>query len=134
MVASGLNDRYTVPVDIIKAALDMQEFLDDLKKERMHQGLPHFEARIGIHSGPVVAGVVGLSKFTYDIWGDTVNIAARMEANCDPGLINVSEETYRLIKYNFKCRYRGKISAKNKGEIDMYYVESKVGKSVPTFA
>jgi len=122
MVASGLNDRYSVPLDIVKAALDMQEFLDDLKVDRIRQGIPHFEARIGIHSGPVVAGVVGLSKFTYDIWGDTVNIAARMEANCEPGQINVSEETYRLIKYNFKCRYRGKISAKNKGEIDMYYV------------
>ena len=134
MVASGLNDRYSVPLGIVKAALDMQEFLDDLKVDRIREGLPYFEARIGIHSGPVVAGVVGLSKFTYDIWGDTVNIAARMEANCEPGQINVSEETYRLIKYNFKCRYRGKISAKNKGEIDMYYVESKVGQSVPTFA
>ncbi len=134
MVACGLNDRYSVPLDIVKAALDMQEFLDDLKADRMRQGVPYFEARIGIHSGPVVAGVVGLSKFTYDIWGDTVNIAARMEANCEPGQINVSEETYRLIKYNFKCKYRGKISAKNKGEIDMYYVESKVGQSVPTFA
>ena len=134
MVASGLTDRYSVPVDIIKAAMDMQEFLEDLKKEKIRQGLPYFEARIGIHSGPVVAGVVGLNKFAYDIWGDTVNIAARMEANCEPGQINISEETYRLVKYNFNCHYRGKINAKNKGHIDMYYVENKVNKVVPSFA
>ncbi len=133
MVAHGLKDRVTVPLDIIKAAIDMQEFLEDLKAEKMRQGLPYFEARIGIHSGPVVAGVVGLNKFAYDIWGDTVNIAARMEANCDPGKVNISEKTYSLVKYNFNCRYRGKISAKNKGQIDMYYVESKVTKSVPSF-
>ena len=112
----------------------MQEFLEDLKVEKIRQGLPYFEARIGIHSGPVVAGVVGLNKFAYDIWGDTVNIAARMEANCDPGKVNISEKTYGLVKYNFNCRYRGKISAKNKGQIDMYYVESKVVKAVPSFA
>jgi len=134
MVASGLSDRYTLPLDIIKAGMDMQEFLEDLKKERIRQGLPYFEARIGIHSGPVVAGVVGLNKFAYDIWGDTVNIAARMEANCEPGQINISEETYRLVKYNFNCHYRGKINAKNKGHIDMYYVENKVSKAVPSFA
>jgi len=114
MVASGLTDRYSVPVDIIKAAMDMQEFLEDLKKEKIRQGLPYFEARIGM--------------------GDTVNIAARMEANCEPGQINISEETYRLVKYNFNCHYRGKINAKNKGHIDMYYVENKVNKVVPSFA
>ena len=133
MVAHGLRERVSVPVDIIKAAIDMQEFLEDLKVEKVRQGLPYFEARIGIHSGPVVAGVVGLNKFAYDIWGDTVNIAARMEANSDPGKVNISEKTYGLVKYNFNCRYRGKISAKNKGQIDMYYVESKVTKAVPSF-
>jgi len=133
MVASGLSDRYTLPLDIIKAAGDMQEFLEDLKKEKIKQGVPYFEARIGIHSGPVVAGVVGLNKFAYDIWGDTVNIAARMESNCEPGQINISEETYRLVKYNFNCHYRGKINAKNKGHIDMYYVENKVEKVIPSF-
>ena len=133
MVADGLNERKNIPLNIIKAALDMQEFLEDTKQAKMQQGLPYFEARIGIHTGPVVAGVVGLNKFAYDIWGDTVNIAARMEANCEAGQINISEETYRLVKYNFNCLYRGKISAKNKGQIDMYYVESRVNKSVPSF-
>ena len=100
--------------------------MEDYKKERMVKGLPFFEARIGIHTGAVVAGVVGVKKFAYDIWGDTVNIAARMEANAGVGRINISEETYRQIKYNFECSYRGKIEAKNKGFIDMYHVEQPI--------
>lgn len=126
MCASGLTNKRTMPVNIIKAALEMQEFLEDYKKERMVKGLPFFEARIGIHTGPVVAGVVGVKKFAYDIWGDTVNIAARMEANAGVGKVNISEETYRQIKYNFECRHRGKIEAKNKGFIDMYHVEQPI--------
>ncbi|RMG83193.1 MAG: hypothetical protein D6714_10140, partial [Bacteroidetes bacterium] len=124
--ASGLVDRKTIPTNLIKAALEMQEFLDDLKKEKMRKNEPFFEARIGIHTGPVVAGVVGLKKFAYDIWGDTVNIAARMEANCEAGRVNVSESTYRLIKYNYQCQYRGKVAAKGKGMVDMYYVEKEI--------
>ena len=133
MVASGLTERRQMPLNIIKAALEMQEFLEDLKRTNIKKGRPYFEARIGIHSGPVVAGVVGINKFAYDIWGDTVNIAARMETNCEAGKINISEATYRLIKYNFDCQYRGKIQAKNKGQIDMYYVNKPVYKngSVP---
>ncbi len=126
MCASGLTNKRTMPVNIIKAALEMQEFLEDYKKERMVKGLPFFEARIGIHTGPVVAGVVGVKKFAYDIWGDTVNIAARMEANAGVGKVNISEETYRQVKYNFECRHRGKIEAKNKGYIDMYHVEQPI--------
>ncbi len=78
--------------------------------------------RIGINSGEVVAGIVGVRKFSYDIWGDTVNIAARMEQNSEEGKINISASTYELIKDKYPCIYRGKIEAKNKGSIDMYYV------------
>jgi class 3 adenylate cyclase len=89
------------------------------------QNLPAFEMRIGIHTGPVIAGVVGIRKFVYDIWGDTVNLAAQMEQRGEVGKINISGNTYALVKGDFLCTYRGKIPAKNKGEIDMYYVEKK---------
>lgn len=124
MAASGLSDRKTLPTNIVKAALEMQEFLDEIKAEKQAKGLPFFEARIGLHTGPVVAGVVGVKKFAYDIWGDTVNIASRMEANCEAGRVNISETTYNLVRYNFNSEHRGKIMAKNKGEVDMYYVKA----------
>ena len=82
--------------------------------------------RIGIHTGPVVAGIVGVKKFQYDIWGDTVNLAARMEQNSEAGKINISGSTYKLVKDKFNCTYRGKIEAKNKGEVEMYFVDSIV--------
>ena len=94
--ASGLSDMNASPSDMVKAALEIQDFLQGLKAERLGQGLPFFEARAGIHIGPVVAGVVGAKKFAYDIWGDTVNTAARMEEACDTGHVNVSEDAYRL--------------------------------------
>ena len=78
---------------------------------------------IGIHSGSVVAGIVGVKKFAYDIWGDTVNTAARMEQNSEAGKINISQTTYGLVKDNFTCTYRGEIEAKNKGKLKMYFVE-----------
>jgi class 3 adenylate cyclase len=85
-----------------------------------------FQVRIGIHSGSVVAGIVGVIKFAYDIWGDAVNIAARMEQSSEAGKINISAPTYELVKDKFLCTYRGKIEAKNKGEIDMYFIEKAV--------
>ncbi len=120
--ASGLSDMNASPSDMVKAALEIQDFLLGLKAERLSQGLPHFDARVGIHTGPVVAGVVGAKKFAYDIWGDTVNTAARLEEECDPGRVNVSEASYWLAKYEFEWQHRGKIAAKNKGMMDMYYV------------
>jgi class 3 adenylate cyclase len=123
MVASGLSDRITSPLSIVKAAFEMQEFLADMRDEKRKENKPFFEARMGIHIGPVVAGVVGVKKFAYDIWGDTVNTAARMQEACEPGYINVTEQIYNEIRYTFNCRYRGKFPAKNKGDIDMYYVD-----------
>ena len=86
--------------------------------------------RIGVHVGPVVAGVVGRKKYAYDIWGSAVNIASRMESNGEPGEINISEATYQLVKDKFVCIHRGKIFAKNIGEIDMYFVKGELSKAI----
>ena len=94
------------------------------KEQRAAQGKTFFEIRIGVNTGPVVAGIVGNKKFAYDIWGDTVNIASRMENCSDAGKVNISGTTYELVKDKFNCIYRGKITAKHKGEIDMYFAES----------
>lgn len=125
MCASGLSERKGLPNNLIQAALDMQSYLDEYKALRIKQGKPYFEARIGLHTGPVVAGVVGDVKFAYDIWGDTVNLASRIESNSEAGQVNVSQDTYNLIRYRYECNYRGKMPAKNKGELDMYYVNKK---------
>lgn len=125
MCAGGLPDGGGSQLrSMVLAARDMQRWLADWNMERLKNGQPLFEARIGIHNGPVVAGVVGSKKFAFDIWGDTVNIAARIEQAGEGGKINISGESYELIREFFPCTYRGKIAAKNKGEIDMYYVEN----------
>jgi class 3 adenylate cyclase/lipopolysaccharide biosynthesis regulator YciM len=124
--ASGLNDEGVddTGVRLIYAAIEMQHFIQILKEKALKENRPYFEQRIGISTGSVVAGIVGLKKFTYDIWGDTVNVAARMEQNSEAGKINISEATYELVKEHFDCTYRGKVVAKNKGEINMYFVNS----------
>lgn len=109
--------------DIINASIEIRAFLFDWNTLRAAQNLPQFNARIGIHTGPIVAGVVGIKKFVYDIWGDAVNIASRIETAGEANMINVSEDTYQLIKDKFNCISRGKIFSKNKGEIGMYFVE-----------
>jgi class 3 adenylate cyclase/Tfp pilus assembly protein PilF len=125
MAAGGLPvANKTNAVDVVKAALEIEKFIDKKLEEERANGKEQFEIRIGIHTGPVVAGIVGIKKFAYDIWGDTVNIASRMENSGEPGRINISGTTYEQVKSKFKCTYRGKIEAKNKGMIDMYFVEN----------
>jgi class 3 adenylate cyclase len=126
MAAGGLPTSNTTHAeDVIKAALEIQQYMADYKKAREDAGKLFFEIRIGVHSGPVVAGIVGIKKFAYDIWGDTVNTASRMESSGEVGKVNVSESTYTLTQNKFNFTYRGKIAAKGKGEISMYFVEPK---------
>ncbi|MCU0446406.1 MAG: hypothetical protein MUE85_15980 [Microscillaceae bacterium] len=115
----------TNPIDAVKAGLAMLDFMNELKKQKEQNNEALWEVRVGIHTGPLIAGVIGKNKFAYDIWGDTVNVASRLEASGEAGKVNISGDTYELVKSYFKCQYRGKIFAKNKGEIDMYFVESK---------
>ncbi|MBC7534372.1 MAG: tetratricopeptide repeat protein [Ferruginibacter sp.] len=110
-------------INIVKASLEIQEFIKDRNAIRMQTNLPPWDIRIGINTGPIVAGVVGKKKYAYDIWGGTVNVASRMESNGEPGRVNISAATYELIKDQYACTYRGKIFAKNIGEIDMYFVD-----------
>jgi len=111
------------PIDVTLAALEIQKFMQSYNEARKAKGLMVWELRVGIHTGKVIAGVIGSKKFAYDIWGDAVNTAARLETASDAGMVNVSGVTYEYIKEYFNCTYRGKIPAKNKGEIDMYFVD-----------
>ncbi len=119
MAACGLPEEHEHHAILaVEAAMAMQEYI----KARNERSAIKWEMRVGLHSGQVIAGVVGLKKFTYDIWGDTVNIASRMESSGEPGKINVSAFTYMLIRDYYECEYRGKVEAKGKGKIDMYFV------------
>jgi adenylate cyclase len=125
MCAGGIPvSNETHPIDAVKAGLEMQEFMIVHNKKRAAEGKIPWDLRVGIHTGPIVAGVVGKKKYAYDIWGSTVNIASRMESNGEAGKVNISQSTYQLISEQFECVHRGKISAKNVGEIDMYFVNT----------
>jgi adenylate cyclase len=119
MAAGGIpHKNSTNPVEVVMAALEMQSYMQQLKSSRAEI----WDLRIGIHTGPVIAGVVGQKKISYDIWGDTVNTASRMESSGTPGKINISGITYSMVKDYFLCEYRGKLPVKYKGNLDMYYV------------
>ncbi|NPA45425.1 MAG: response regulator [Chlorobi bacterium] len=111
------------PIDTVLAALKIQRFMTTYNNSRKAKGLTVWGLRLGIHTGKVIAGVIGSKKFAYDIWGDAVNTAARLETAGEVGKVNISGVTYSYIKDFFDCTYRGKIAAKNKGEIDMYFVD-----------
>ena len=122
MCAGGIPIKNTTnPVDVILAAFEMRDFISNLKKEQATKGRTLWKIRIGVNTGEIISGVVGKKKFAYDIWGDTVNTASRLEQASLPNKINISGSTYELVKDFFDCTPRGKIPVKHKGEIDMYF-------------
>jgi adenylate cyclase len=125
MCAGGLPmPNKTNPEDAVSAGLEIIKFVEGLKSNKPEY-VHEFDVRVGINTGPVITGVVGTSKFQYDVWGDTVNVASRLEAACEPGKVNISEFTYNYIKDKFYFTQRGDVEVKNRGHIKMYYVEGK---------
>jgi class 3 adenylate cyclase len=123
MCAGGVPIRnHNNAIAIVLAGLEIRAFMSKLEAEKKARNERYWEIRIGVNTGPLTAGVVGKKKFAYDIWGDTVNTASRMESTSEPGKVNISASTYELVKTYFDCSYRGKLDAKGKGEVDMYFV------------
>lgn len=125
MAVSGVpSANRTHAVDSVLAALEIQRFMMELAETKRALNRPCWQLRLGIHTGPLVAGVIGREKFAYDVWGDTVNTASRLESSGVAGRINISGATHEQVKDFFDCEYRGKVSAKHKGEIDMFFVSA----------
>jgi len=125
MAAGGVPEtNRTHAVDAVHAALEIRRFMMELAEAKKQKNQPFWQLRLGIHTGPLVAGVIGREKFAYDVWGDTVNTASRLESSGVAGRINISGATYEQVKDFFVCEHRGKIAAKHKGEIDMYFVNA----------
>jgi hypothetical protein len=123
MCAGGIPERNrTNPVEVVLAALEMQKYMRSLKNNPDNPAARFWDIRIGIHTGTVLAGGGGHKKITYDIWGDTVNTASRMESSGEAGKINISGTTYEFVKDFFNCDYRGRMPVKYKGDLDMYFV------------
>jgi class 3 adenylate cyclase len=123
MAVGGLpGGSRTHAVDACRAGLGIQDYVARANRERQKLQMPPWELRIGIHTGGVMAGVVGRRKFTYDIWGDAVNVAARMEACGEPGRVNVSESTWQRVQSHFEAEPRGSIEAKHKGPLEMFFL------------
>ncbi len=123
MCAGGIpKENLTNPIEVVAAAVEMMGCMKRIN-EQHNNGKEIWELRIGIDTGPVISGVVGRNKLTYDIWGSTVNVASRMESTGEAGKINISENTFLIVRDFFECRFRGKIPIKNKGDINMYFVE-----------
>lgn len=123
MAAGGLpKQNKTHAIDCILAALEIEHFINEMMIERVEKNHPYWQIRIGVNSGDLIAGVIGQEKFAYDVWGDTVNTASRLESSGEAGRINISKGTFELVKDFFDFEYRGYVAAKNKGEIEMYFV------------
>jgi class 3 adenylate cyclase len=127
MCAGGVpEENNTNAVDAVLAALEINNWVNSWNGNRESEGLPKWEIRIGVHTGELIAGVIGKKKFAYDVWGDAVNLASRLENTGEAGKINISGDTYQLVKDKFNCTYRGQITAKGKGDVDMYFVTGKI--------
>ncbi|HKQ06489.1 MAG TPA: adenylate/guanylate cyclase domain-containing protein [Blastocatellia bacterium] len=123
MAVGGIPQaNHTHAVDCVLAALEITRFMAKLRETRMAADGDYWQLRLGIHSGRLVAGVIGQQKFAYDVWGDTVNTASRLESSGVAGRVNISKATYERVKEFFDCEYRGAVAAKHKGEIEMYFV------------
>ncbi len=124
MCAGGIPIRNkTNPIHTVLAGMEIQRYMQKQRNRLENKDEDHWELRIGIHTGELIAGVIGIKRYAYDIWGDTVNVAARMESNGEVGKVNISGSTYSYIEPFFECTYRGKVHAKNKGHIDMFFVD-----------
>ena len=126
MAAGGIPDpSRTNTAEVIKAAIEIRDETNRLNKTRANMGKRTFELRIGVHSGPVVAGLIGKRKYSYDVWGDTVNTASRIESKANPMTVTISKATHDLVRHDFNCSSRGKIEIKGKGELEVFETELK---------